>query len=153
VDGGSAITLCDASYGFGGSWGENGNIIAALNPGGVLSLVPSVGGPPMPVTELETLTGENSHRWPQILPGGNAVVFTSSAASSSETANIEVMAFGDRRSRTLVQGGTFGRYLPSGHLTYVNRGTLFAVPFDVARLEVHGTPAPVLDQIDYNSRI
>ncbi len=48
-----------------------------------------------------------------------------------------------------MRGGTFGRYLPSGHLVYVNRGTLFAVPFDVDRLEVHGTPAPVLDQIGY----
>ncbi len=50
-----------------------------------------------------------------------------------------------------MRGGTFGRYLPSGHLVYVNRGTLFAVPFDVDRLEVHGTPAPVLDQVGYNA--
>ena len=50
-----------------------------------------------------------------------------------------------------MRGGTFGRYLPSGHLVYVNRGTLFAVPFDVDRLEVHGTPAPVLDQVNYNA--
>ena len=33
----------------------------------------------------------------------------------------------------------------------MNRGTLFAVPFDVNRLEVHGTPVPVLDQIGYSS--
>ena len=33
----------------------------------------------------------------------------------------------------------------------MNRGTLFAVPFDVDRLEVHGTPAPVLDQVGYNA--
>ena len=33
---------------------------------------------------------------------------------------------------------------------YVNRGTPFAVPFDVDRLEVHGTPVPVLDQVAYN---
>ena len=50
-----------------------------------------------------------------------------------------------------MRGGTFGRYLPSGHLIYVNRGTLFAVPFDVDRLEVHGTPATVLDQIGYSA--
>ena len=33
----------------------------------------------------------------------------------------------------------------------MNRGTLFAVPFDVDRLEVHGTPSPVLDQVGYNA--
>jgi serine/threonine-protein kinase len=58
------------------------------------------------------------------------------------------MSLADHRGKTLVRGGTFGRYLPSGHLVYVNRGTLFAVSFDVERLEVHGTPTPVLDQID-----
>jgi eukaryotic-like serine/threonine-protein kinase len=50
-----------------------------------------------------------------------------------------------------VRGGPFGRYLPSGHLVYANRGTLFAVSFDVDRLELHGTPVPVLDQVGYIS--
>ena len=75
------------------------------------------------------------------------MLFTASAnATGFDAANIEVMSLADHRRKTLVRGGTFGRYLPSGHLVYVNRGTLFAVPFDVDRLEVHGTPAPVLDQ-------
>ena len=65
-------------------------------------------------------------------------------------ANIEVMSLADHRRKTLVRGGTYGRYLPSGHLIYVNRGTLFAVPFDLDRLEVHGTPIPVLNQIGYS---
>ena len=43
------------------------------------------------------------------------------------------MSLTDRRRKTLQRGGTFGRYLPSGHLAYVNRGTLFAVPFDLIR--------------------
>src|SRR5216684_9041642 len=61
------------------------------------------------------------------------------------------MSLADHRRKTLQRGGTFGRYLPSGHLIYVNRGTLFAVHFDVNRLEVRGTPAPVLDQVGYNA--
>ena len=102
------------------------------------------------MTDLQN--GEGTHRWPQILPGGKAVLFTASTASTGfDAANIEVMSLADHRRKTLVRGGTFGRSLPNGHLVYVNRGTLFAVPFDVERLEVHGTPAPVLDQIDYNA--
>ncbi len=150
VEGGSAITLCNAASGRGGSWGEDGNIIAALNHHGGLSRIPSAGGPPTPVTDLQN--GEATHRWPQILPGGKAVLFTASpTAAAFDAANIEVMSLADHRRKTLVRGGTFGRYLPSGHLVYVNRGTLFAVPFDVDRLEVHGTPAPVLDQVGYNA--
>ncbi len=150
VDGGSAIALCDAANAPGGSWGEDGNIIAALSSTSGLSRIPSAGGPPTPVTDLQN--GEITHRWPQILPGGKAVLFTASPnATAFDGANIEVMSLADHRRKTLVRGGTFGRYLPSGHLVYVNRGTLFAVPFDVDRLEVHGTPAPVLDQIGYTT--
>jgi len=69
---------------------------------------------------------------------------------SSADAAIEVMSLADHRTKTLVRGGTFGRYLPSGHLIYLNRGTLFAVSFDVNRLEVHGMPSPVLEQVAYN---
>jgi serine/threonine-protein kinase len=156
VDGGSAIALCDAttgavgSFGNSGSWGEDGNIIASINVTAGLSRIPSAGGPPTPVTDLQN--GETTHRWPQILPGGKAVLFTTGTGRTGfDAASIEVMSLADHRRKTVVRGGAFGRYLPSGHLVYVNRGTLFAVPFDVDRLEVHGTPVPVLDQIGYNA--
>jgi Tol biopolymer transport system component len=150
VDGGAVDTLCLASVGRGGSWGEDGNIIAALGSGGALSRIPSAGGPPTPVTDLQR--GEFQHIWPQILPGGKAVLFTVWTTSGTASAdNIEVMSLVDHQRKTLVRGGTFGRYLPSGHLIYVNRGTLFAVPFDVNRLEIHGMPVPVLDQVSYNA--
>jgi Tol biopolymer transport system component len=150
VDGGSAIALCNAVSSRGGSWGEDGNIIAALSQTGGLSRIPSAGGPPTPVTDLQS--GESTHRWPQILPGGKAVLFTTSSTTEAfDGAYIEVMSLADHRTKTLVRGGTFGHYFPSGHLVYINRGTLFAVPFDAERLEVHGTPAPVLDQVGYNA--
>jgi len=149
VDGGSAITLCGAANGRGGSWGEDGNIIAALNLGGGLSRIPSAGGPPTQATDLQS--GEYSHRWPQILPGGKAVLFTSGKGVAYNGADIVVMSLADHRRKIVVQDATFGRYLPSGHLIYMNRGTLFAVPFDVDRLEVHGTPAPVIDQVNYTT--
>ncbi len=151
VEGGAAITLCDAPSSRGGSWGEDGNIIAALNLTTGLSRIPSAGGAPTPVTELQN--GEITHRWPQILPGGRAVLFTAQTTVTTgfDGANIEVMSLADHRIKTLVRGGTFGRYLLSGHLIYVNRGTLFAVPFDLDRLEVRGTPVPVLDQVGYSA--
>ena len=150
VEGGTAITLCNVTLSMGGSWGEDGNIIAALSGIGGLSRIPSAGGPPTPMTNLQN--GEETHRWPQILPGGKAVLFTvSTSATTLDGANIEVMSLADHRRKTLVRGGMFGHYLPSGHLIYMNRGTLFAISFDLDRLEVRGTPSPVLDQVGYNS--
>jgi serine/threonine-protein kinase len=155
VEGGSAITLSDATNGRGGSWGEDGNIIAALaNVGSVLSRIPAAGGSPTPVTQLAQ--GEGTHRWPQILPGGKAVLFTSSTSIGGfDGANIEVVSLADHQRKTLQRGGTFGRYLPAsngtGHLVYINKGTLFAVPFDPEKLEVRGTPSPVLDGVAYST--
>jgi Tol biopolymer transport system component/predicted Ser/Thr protein kinase len=156
VEGGSAVALCDAPLGRGASWGEDGTIIAALSNNGSLSRIPSAGGAPAPVTQLAQ--GEATERWPQILPGGKAVLFTSSpSATGFDGANVEVMTLADHRRKTLQQGGTFGRYLPAsqgtGHLVYINKGTLFAVPFDPEKLEARGTPSPVLEEVAYSTTL
>ena len=57
--------------------------------------------------------------------------------------NIEVLSLKDGQWKAVQRGGYFGRYLPNGHLVYVHQGTLFAVGFDLDRLEVRGTPAPL----------
>jgi serine/threonine protein kinase/Tol biopolymer transport system component len=147
VDGSAAITLSDAPYAVGGSWGEDGSIIAALALAGGLSKVASAGGAPKEITELRP--GESTHRWPQVLPGAKAVLFTANDLEGGgfDSASVEVISLADHRRKTLVRGGTFGRYLPSGHLVYVNRGTLFAVPFDLERLELRGAPVPVLEEV------
>jgi serine/threonine-protein kinase len=152
VEGGSAVTLCDAPAGFGGSWGEDGNIIAALRGAGALSRISSAGGAPTLVTQLEQ--GELTHRWPQILPGGKAVLFTASTSLSGwDGADIVVMIVADHSRKTLQRGGTYGRYLPTGHLSYLNNATLFAVPFDLDTLAVHGTPSPVVEEVAYSPGI
>ncbi len=155
VEGGSAITLCDSPLGRGGSWGEDGTIIAALSNNGSLERIPSAGGAPALVTQLAQ--GEATQRWPQILPGGKAVLFTShTSAAGFDGANIEVITLADHRRKTLQPGGTFGRYLPgasgTGYLIYINKGTVFAVPFDPEKLEVRGTPSPVLEEVAYTPK-
>jgi len=128
VEGGAAVTLCDAPNLRGASWSDDGNIIAALNPG-VLSRIPSAGGAPVQVTKFNS--GEYSHRWPLVLPGSQAVLFT--------------------ERKTVVPGGFSPCYLATsagtGHLIYMHQGTLFAVPFDPRRLASTGAPAPILEDV------
>jgi serine/threonine-protein kinase len=151
VEGGAALTLCDAPMGYGGSWGDDGNIIAALNNTGVLSRVPSTGGTPAPVTTLNS--GEVTHRWPQVLPGSEAVLFTAAAQTGAgyDDANIEVLSLRTGERKTIQQGGFSPRYLAeatgsngTGHLIYLHETTLFAAPFDSGRLASTGSPAPIL---------
>jgi serine/threonine-protein kinase len=129
VTGGDAVVLCRAPAAVGGSWGEDGYIIAALAVRG-LSRIPSAGGDPQPVTEPDGQNAE-SHRWPQILPGGEAVLFTAARMTAvQDTASIVVQSLKTGRRKVLLRGGYYGRCLPSGQLVYVQQGTLFAVRFD-----------------------
>src|SRR5437667_12907175 len=52
IDGGEPVSLCDAPTGRGASWGEDGNIIAALDTEVGLSQVPPEGGKTLSVTNL-----------------------------------------------------------------------------------------------------
>jgi serine/threonine protein kinase/WD40 repeat protein len=155
VQGGAPVTVCEADPFASGTWVEDGNIIAALNTRGALSRVPSAGGEPTRLTELDRRKGETAHFYPQAAPGGQAVVFTSSTGASiegdSNLANIEVLSLRTGERKTVVRGGSLGRYLPSGHLLYLHRNTLLAVAFDLGKLAVIGTPQAVLDDVSYIS--
>jgi dipeptidyl aminopeptidase/acylaminoacyl peptidase len=45
-----------------------------------------------------------------------------------------------------MRGGYYGRYLPSGHLVYMHRRTLYAAPMDAKRLALTGPPVPVIEE-------
>ncbi len=153
VQRGAAVPLCDAPDARGASWGEDGSIIVTLTQGGGLSRVPE-GGTPQAITKPGQ-TGEATHRWPQVLPGGQAVLFTGSTVIGNyEDANIEVLSLKTGQWKVVQRGGYFGRYLATsngaGHLVYVHQGTLFAAGFALDRLEVRGTPAPLLEDVAGN---
>ncbi|MBI3280879.1 MAG: PD40 domain-containing protein, partial [Acidobacteria bacterium] len=152
ITGGAAIDLCDTrSLPPGGSWGEDGSIVLALALAGPLSRVSSSGGTPQPVTQLDDQNGEYTHRWPQVLPGGEAVLFTAGAQGAiAETGSIVVQSFKDGKRKVLQRGAYYGRYLPSGHLVYFQQGRLFAVRFDPGKWELAGAPVPIIEDVAYD---
>lgn len=146
VDGGPVVHLADVPNLFGGaSWGTDGNIIASMPPTAGLVRIAESGG--APTTVVQQAPGEVAYLSPQILPGGKAVLYVAYKDPDLNTANVEVYSFADRRRKTLVAKGTSAHYLASGHLIYMQEGTLFAVPFDVDRLETHGPAVAILDDV------
>jgi predicted Ser/Thr protein kinase len=147
LEGGDPVILCDAPAGRGATWSEDGSVIAALDTVRGLALIPAAGGPPTPLTELEN--GEAGHRFPHALPGGKAVLFTFSNTNGNyEEGGIAAVSLKDHhRKNILDHAGMSPRYLPSGHLVYVTKGSLFAVPFDAERWEVRGEAKPVLESV------
>jgi serine/threonine-protein kinase len=108
--------------------------------------VPAGGGTPQRLTKLAR--GEITHRWPQVLPGSQTVLFTASPTSiGMDDADIEVIALKTGVTKILQRGGYFGRYVPGGYLLYVHQGVLFGVGFDTDRLEVRGTPTPLVQDV------
>jgi serine/threonine-protein kinase len=150
VEGGAVVPLADIGLSQGGSWGADGNIIVGHAYIQGLVRVPASGGAPTPALDLAP--GEFAYTYPQILPGSKAVLFAAYRGPDANGASIEVVSLADRRRKTLVRGATSARYLPSGHLIYTIKGTLFAIRFDPDRLETRGTAVPVLDDVAYQAQ-
>ncbi|MDA2926854.1 hypothetical protein MYX78_06410 [Acidobacteria bacterium AH-259-G07] len=147
VSGGAPLTLCDTAGTNGASWGPDDTIIfnrAGSSTG--LSQVPAAGGTPQEITVPDTENREE-HRYPQFLPGGRWVVFSVGRRGAFSEANIEVLSLETGERKVLHRGGYNVHYLPTGHLIFMHETTLFAAPFDLGRLELTGSPVPVLESV------
>jgi Tol biopolymer transport system component/tRNA A-37 threonylcarbamoyl transferase component Bud32 len=143
--GGAVECVADAASSMGGTWAADDTIyFAPFNTSGLWKVSAS-GGPSTPVTTLDRSKAEVSHRWPQVLPGGKAVVFTVWTGPGSDERHLHLQMLGSGERRVLVPGASTGRYVPSGHILYSRGDALFAVPFDLARLQVSG-PAVALPE-------
>ena len=114
----------------------------------------SRGGPAKPLTRLQP--NEFTHRWPQFLPGGQAVLFTSNTTPTWWShGRVEALSLADGRRKLVQDRATFGRFVAdangNGYLTFMRGGVLFAAPFDPVRLELTGQPFPVLDGVAYDN--
>jgi serine/threonine protein kinase len=164
VSGGPAITLCSitgapgASGGGvrGASWGPDNTIVFATNdPTTGLLRVSAGGGTPEVLTRPNPQKDEADHFWPEVLPGGNAILFTIMTVAGSpvatarglETAQIAVLDLRTGQQKVLVRGGSHPHYVSTGHIVYGIEGTLRAVAFDLDRLEVRSDPGPVLQGV------
>jgi Tol biopolymer transport system component len=148
VQGGATVTLCDAPTGHGGSWAEDGNIVFVPTIRSGVFRVSSAGGAAEPLTTLNREAGEITQRWPQVLPGGKSVIFTSHTHGGNyEDADITAYSMSSGQTKVLLHKGYYPRYLPSGHLLYVHEGTIFASLFDAKRLELTGKPVPIVEGV------
>ena len=144
--GGTPVTLSFVSDPRGASWDSQRTIILAPSNIQGLQQISEEGGVSRPLTQLEK--GDLTHKWPEVLPGGKAVVFVA-ASSDASVANARIVARSIQtgKQRDFGQGGTYPRYMPSGHLIYAQGTTLMAMPFDPDRLEIEGSAIPVVEGV------
>lgn len=141
------LNVCDAESHRGASWGPDDFIVFASDTSSGLMRVLASGGTPEPVTTLES--GEMRHVWPELLPGGEAVLF-SVDRGNPELSRIAVQSLRTGERRTLV-AGSGPHYAPTGHIVFMRADSIWAVPFDRERLEVTGEAVPILEGAQVNS--
>jgi WD40-like Beta Propeller Repeat len=112
--------------------------------------VSAAGGTPEVLTRPNAANNELDHIFPEILPGGRAVLFTITSRGSGgaiESAQIAALDLTTGQQRVLLAGGSSAHYVPPGYLVYGIAGTLRAIPFDPNSLEVRGNPVPVIPRV------
>ena len=156
VAGGPPITMASLpTESSGASWAAGDTIYYGLEAPNAILKVPASGGTPQAVTTLDPRKSETGHAYPELLPGGRALLLTvrNGDQPSYDEAEIQVLSLTNGERRTLVKGGSNAHYAPSGHLVFVRGGNLMAVAFDAAKLEVKGSPVPVLEHVLENPRM
>ena len=117
----------------GASWTANDTILLASADG--IYEVPAQGGSTSQLT-----TGESTEHvrlfYPELLPGGRAVLFNVAAGGVPSEWNVVIESLDTGRRHVVIEGGSDPRYVSSGHILFVRTGRVMAVPFDLARLEV-----------------
>jgi eukaryotic-like serine/threonine-protein kinase len=151
---GAVSTLAPAMGGDprGLSWAGTDRIIFAPNAIGPLMAISASGGAISTVSKVELAGGERSHRWPHVLPGAQAVLFTVGTFGSPDNyddSKIEAVVLATGERRTVLAGARIARYVPaSGHLLFARGSTVYAVPFDPRSLTAQGEPAVLLREVD-----
>ena len=145
IRGGSSTTI-SAIQGLtsGASWAEDGTIIFGTYYGAGLFRVPATGGEPQVLTTPDSDKGEQVHQWPEILPGGKAVLFSISTTQGRQLAVLDLLR---QQPEALGIVGSNPHYSPTGHIVYGLDGALWAVPFDPGKLVVTGDPVLVLENV------
>ena len=151
TSGGPSLTIAAAVRGLRGlTWGVDDTIVFGplSNPG--LLRVPARGGEPEVLTTPDPDVAGVSYRWPDFLPDGQAVLFTS-WEGSAESSRIAVVSLATREVTYLLSGGSNPRYASTGHIVYGVGGALWAVGFDSERLTVtNSRPVPVVENVSLN---
>jgi serine/threonine-protein kinase len=147
---GDVATLCESYWAWAGSWATDETILFVPGSAAGIWRVSARGGEPRVVVAPDFARGERSYRFPEVLPGGRAVLYTlirTRGGSASPDTSIAVLELSTRKRRVLVEAGSNAHYAATGHLVYARAGALLAVPFDLAKLEVTGPPKPTGEDV------
>ncbi len=146
VSGGASITLCEVtSFPNGQSWASDNSILFSQAQG-IMRISANAGSPELLIKAAD---GEQMYG-PELLPGGNAVLFSvtkDKGPAAWNEAQVVVQSLATSQRTVVVPRGAEAHYLASGHILYAFDDDMFAVAFDPDRLTTSGSAVPVVESI------
>jgi serine/threonine-protein kinase len=128
------------------SWDTSGILFADPDKG-IMRISPQ-GGKADVLIGLKT--GESA-LGPQMLPDGRTLLFTYLPGGTTpdrwDKAQIVTQSLKTGERKTVVEIGTEGRYLRTGHLVYAVGGVLYAAPFDLNNLRTTGPGVRIVEGV------
>jgi hypothetical protein len=100
---------------------------------------------PQRLTKPDPLHDEADHDQPDLLPGNQAFLFTVWTGGYAHP-KIAVQSLRTGERHILFSGAT-AHFVPTGHIVFYRAGSIWAVPFDVQQLSVHGAPSPIVEGV------
>ena len=147
LQGGPAITIAEPERSIrGATWALDDTIVFGLSHGGLMS-VSANGGTPKELTTVDPSKNEFNHSWPHFLPGSRTLLFSAGHADLWGQARIVSLDLETGEQHTVHQGGTYPRYVATGHMVFATRNTLMAMPFELERNLPAGPPLPVVEGV------
>jgi Tol biopolymer transport system component len=149
VTGGLPISIAEMPDLQDADWSPQGDIIFRMRNREPLMRVRDSGGTPQQLTQLNEARRENSHRYPQFLPGGKRFLFVTRC---SERAN-NALYIGslDGPDVTRIMPAQARVFYFNGALLYYLDGALVSQNFDIRTGQVSGDPAVVVAKVGYRA--
>jgi serine/threonine-protein kinase len=147
IGGGPPVTICyvPGRTPLGAAWASTDQIVFATRAP-TLMQVPAAGGTPR-----ELLKADQDHpgspSTPSFLPDGKTLLYTKRRSFDWSEAQIVALRVDTGEQHVLVEGGADARYVPTGHLVYMQSGVLMTVPFDAQKVQLAGQPVALIDGV------
>ena len=147
INGGSLKTLCDSTFGRGGTWSTDGVIVFSPAFQSGLFRIPASGGTPVSITKVD-LSQHTTHRWPSFLPDGKHFLYLAAnhASPKSENTGIYVGSVAGEEGQLLLRSSDNAAYA-AGYLFFMREDTLMAQRFNADGRKLVGDAVPIATNV------
>ncbi len=140
--------LCDAPFIRGACWIDPETILFSASTTSALELVSVSDGRVTALTQLDSDTGEVTHRFPELLPDGRHALFNLRREKARlGVGSVAIVDLQTGEHEVILESAAHARYV-DGMIVYSQRdGSVRAIQFDPAARTVSGSPVTVLQGV------